>query len=117
LHRIVLLGVAAGLIGWGTVAAQAERARDIVAYDDVRIEVIAEGAGPLIVMLPGRGRGSEDFDAVAAGLAKAGFRVLRPQPRGAGQSSGPMKNLTLHDFARDAAEVIRHERAGPAVMV
>jgi pimeloyl-ACP methyl ester carboxylesterase len=118
LHRIVLLGVAAGLIGLGTAgAAQAGRAREIVAYDDVRIEVITEGSGPLILMLPGRGRGSEDFDAVAAGLAKSGFRVLRPQPRGAGQSSGPMKNLTLHDFARDAAEVIKHEGAGPAVMV
>ena len=74
MHRIVLLGVAAGLIGMGTVgAAQAERAREIVAYDDVRIEVIAEGRGPLIVMLPGRGRGSEDFDAVAAGLGQSGL--------------------------------------------
>ena len=53
MHRIVLLGIAAGLIGLGTVgAAQAERAREIVAYDDVRIEVITEGSGPLIVMLP-----------------------------------------------------------------
>jgi pimeloyl-ACP methyl ester carboxylesterase len=112
------MGVAAGLIGLGTAGgAQAERAREIVAYDDVRIDVIAEGSGPLVVMLPGRGRGSEDFDEVAAGLARSGFRVLRPQPRGAGQSSGPMKNLTLHDFARDAAEVIKHEGGGPAVMV
>ncbi len=68
-------------------------------------------------MLPGRGRGSEDFDEVAAGLAKSGFRVLRPQPRGAGQSTGPMKGLTLHDFARDTAEVIKHEGGGPAVIV
>jgi pimeloyl-ACP methyl ester carboxylesterase len=112
------MGVAAGLIGWSTLgAAQAERAREIVSYDDVRIDVIAEGSGPLIVMLPGRGRGSEDFDEVAAGLAKSGFRVLRPQPRAAGQSTGPMKGLTLHDFARDTAEVIRHEGGGPAVIV
>jgi pimeloyl-ACP methyl ester carboxylesterase len=118
LVRTVLTGVAAALIVLGGVAgAQAERAREIVAYDDVRIDVIAEGKGPLIVLLPGRGRGSEDFDEVAAGLAKSGFRVLRPQPRGAGQSFGPMKGLTLHDFARDAAEVIRHEGGGPAVMV
>jgi pimeloyl-ACP methyl ester carboxylesterase len=101
----------------GTAVAQAERIREIVAYDDVRIDVIAEGRGPLVVLLPGRGRGSEDFDEVAAGLAKSGFRVLRPQPRGADGSTGPMQGLTLHDFARDAAEVIRHENAGPAVMV
>jgi pimeloyl-ACP methyl ester carboxylesterase len=101
----------------GTASAQTGRIREIVTYDDVRIDVIAEGSGPLLVLLPGRGRGSEDFDEVAAGLAKSGFRVLRPQPRGAGQSSGPMQGLTLHDFARDAAEVIKHEGGGPAVMV
>ena len=117
MHRSVLIGVSAGLLLLGSAAAQAERMREIVAYDEVRIEVIAEGSGPLLVLLPGRGRGSEDFDEVAAGLAKSGFRVLRPQPRGAGQSRGPMKNLTLHDFARDNAEVIRHEGGGPAVMV
>jgi pimeloyl-ACP methyl ester carboxylesterase len=117
LGRMVKMGMAAGLMMLGTVTAHAERVREIVAYDDVRIEVIAEGSGPLVVMLPGRGRGSEDFDEVAAGLAKAGFRVLRPQPRGAGQSRGPMAGLTLHDFARDNSEVIRHEGGGPAVMI
>ena len=98
--------------------AQADRTRSIVAYDDVRIDVIAEGAGPLVVLLPSRGRGSEDFDEIASGIAKAGFRVLRPQLRGAGESKGPMKGLTLHDFARDMAAVIRHEGGGyQAVMV
>ncbi|HWZ36722.1 MAG TPA: alpha/beta hydrolase [Bradyrhizobium sp.] len=42
---------------------------------------------------------------------------MRPQPRGAGLSTGPMKALTLHDFARDMAELIKHEGGGPAVMV
>lgn len=97
--------------------AQAQRTRGIVAYDEVRLDVIAEGSGPLVILLPSRGRGSEDFDAVAAGIAAAGFRVLRPQPRGAGLSAGPMKGLTLHDYARDMAEVIKHEGGGPAVMV
>jgi pimeloyl-ACP methyl ester carboxylesterase len=114
---MVMTGISAGLVVLGTVAAQAERIREIVGYDDVSIEVIAEGSGPLVVLLPGRGRGSEDFDEVAAGLAQSGFRVLRPQPRGAGQSRGPMKGLTLHDFARDNAEIIKHEGGGPAVMI
>jgi len=70
-----------------------------------------------VVLLPSRGRAAEDFDDVAAGIAKAGFRVLRPQPRGAGRSSGPMKDLSLHDFARDTAAVIRHAGGGPAVLV
>ena len=60
---------------------------------------------------------SLDFDAFAADIAKSGFRVLRPQPRGAGKSEGPMQNSTLHDFARDIAAVIRHQGNTPAVIV
>ena len=93
-----------------------ERTRGIVVCGDARIEVIAEGAGPLVVLLPSRGRDSEDYDEVAAGIAGAGFRVLRPQPRGTGASSGPMTGLTLHDFAGDVAAVIAHAGGGPAVV-
>jgi pimeloyl-ACP methyl ester carboxylesterase len=114
---MVLTGVSACLVTLGAVTAQAERTREIVTYDDVRIEVIAEGSGPLVVLLPSRGRDSEDFDAVAAGIAKAGFRVLRPQPRGTGRSVGALKDLTLHDFARDTAEVIAQAGGSPAVIV
>jgi pimeloyl-ACP methyl ester carboxylesterase len=117
LGRNFLTGISACLLLLGAAAARAERTSEIIAYDDVRIEVIAEGSGPLVVLLPSRGRAAEDFSVVAAGLAKAGFRVLRPQPRGAGRSSGPMKGQSLHDFACDTAAVIRHENAGPAVLV
>lgn len=100
------------------VPARAEPEWEIAFYDDVRIEVSAEGRGPLIVMLPSRGRGAEDFDGVAGELVKAGFRVLRPQPRGAALSRGPMQNLTLHDLARDVAAVIRNAGdGGPAIIV
>ena len=44
-----------------TIPAQAEPEWKIAFYDDIRIEVAAEGRGPLIVMLPSRGRGAEDF--------------------------------------------------------
>ena len=108
-------------VAWMTIVtspAQAEPAWEIVFYDDVRIEVIAEGRGPLIVMLPSRGRGAEDFDGVAGELVNAGFRVLRPQPRGAALSLGPMQNLTLHDLAHDVAAVIRNAGdGGPAIIV
>jgi pimeloyl-ACP methyl ester carboxylesterase len=98
------------------VAADAGRKREIVEYDQVRIDLVSEGAGPLIVMLPSRGRDSEDFDDVAAGLARSGFRVLRPQPRGAGASTGPGENIRMQDLARDVATIIRREKAGPAVI-
>ena len=114
--------IAAALaVAWTTIVAlpaQAEPEWKIAFYDDIRIEVAAEGRGPLIVMLPSRGRGAEDFDDVASELVKAGFRVLRPQPRGAALSLGPMQNLTLHDLARDIAVVIRNAGdGGPAIIV
>jgi pimeloyl-ACP methyl ester carboxylesterase len=116
-RHIALTCASVCLVALSTVTAQAERIREIITYDDVRIEVIAEGGGPVVVLLPSRGRDSEDFDAVAAGIANAGFRVLRPQPRGAGRSEGPMKDLTLHDFARDTAAVVEQSGGGPAVIV
>ena len=115
-RRILILALTC-FVWTAASAARADRTRTIVAYDDVRIDVIAEGAGPLVLLLPSRGRGSLDFDDVAAGIAKAGYRVLRPQPRGVEGSQGPTKGLTLHDFARDMASVIRAENNGPAIMV
>src|ERR1700757_3416458 len=82
------------------------RARELIRNNDVTIDLIAEGSGPLIVMLPSRGRDSEDYDEVAAGIAHAGFRVLRPQPRGVMRSTGPLAGITLHDLAADVAFVI-----------
>jgi len=94
-----------------------ERTREIVAQGAVRIEVIAEGSGPLLILLPSSSRDSEDFDDAAAAFALAGLRVLRPQPRGMGRSTGPLDGLTLHDYARDVAAVIEHQKAGPAVVL
>ena len=113
--RIILPLLVAVLMA-GPALAQ-ERTRSLVEYDTVEIDLIAEGRGPLIVLLPSRGRDSEDYDEVAAGLTKEGFRVLRPQPRGMHASKGPLKDLTLHDLARDVAAVIEREKAGPAVIV
>ena len=114
--RMAILSLAATMLLAGGALAQ-ERARSLVKYDTIEIDVIAEGRGPLIVLLPSRGRDSEDYDEVAAGLAKKGFRVLRPQPRGMHASKGPLKDITLHDLARDVAIVIERENAGPAVIV
>jgi len=76
LSRNFLASFSACLLLLGTASAQTGRVSEIVAYDDVRIEVIAEGSGPLVVLLPSRGRAAEDFDVVAAGIAN-GFLVTR----------------------------------------
>jgi pimeloyl-ACP methyl ester carboxylesterase len=91
--------------------------RDLVKYDDIAIEVIVDGEGPGIVLLPSLARDSEDYDVVAEGLAAAGYRVLRPQPRGIGRSKGPMVNVSLPDFARDIAEVVKQLGGDRSVLV
>jgi pimeloyl-ACP methyl ester carboxylesterase len=88
--------------------------RTVIARNEMRIEVLAQGSGPLVVLLPSLGRGAADFDPIAERLADAGYRVLRPQPRGIGQSRGPMTGIDLHDYAADVAAVIEHEDNGPA---
>src|SRR5580700_5817445 len=112
----VLLAASVSLLAQSTA-----RTRELVhtkdkSGKDVTIEVIEEGRGPLIVLLPSLGRDSEEFDPAAERIAAAGFRVLRPQPRGYERSAGPMENITLHDLARDLAAVIEHENAGPAIL-
>lgn len=97
--------------------AHAERTRVLVRYDGIVLETIVEGQGPAVVLLPSLARDSEDYDAVADSLVKAGLRVLRPQPRGIGRSTGPLQHITLHDLANDVAEVIRQLGAGRAVVV
>jgi pimeloyl-ACP methyl ester carboxylesterase len=93
------------------------RERMFVTYGDVTIDVIAEGEGPAVVFLPSLARDSKDYDAVAEGLAAKDYRVLRPQPRGIYRSKGPMAGVSLHDLARDIAEVIKRQGAGRAVLV
>src|SRR2546421_12855212 len=98
-----LVMFAVGVCMAGANAISAERHGELVRYGDVQIEVIVQGEGPAVVLLPSLARDSDDYDPVAEGLAAAGYRVLRPKPRGIGRSSGPLRNVTLHDFARDVA--------------
>jgi pimeloyl-ACP methyl ester carboxylesterase len=84
---------------------------------DIDIVVYSQGAGDVIVLLPSLGRGATDMLELALPLCDAGYRVLRPEPRGHGGSSGPLEGKTLHDWAGDIAAVIRHETAVPVWVV
>src|SRR5690348_941892 len=112
-----MMALATGLLMTGTINALAQVSRSVISRGEVQIEVLDEGAGPLIVLLPSLGRGAEDFDLIAQRLAADGFRVLRPQPRGIGASRGPMSGINLHDYANDVAAAIEHAGAGPAFVV
>ena len=91
--------------------------RKMVSRGDVSLEVLAQGAGTLITLLPSLGRGAGDFDPMAEVFAAEGFRVLRPQPRGIGGSSAEPPYADLHDCSNDIAAVIAAEGAGPSIMV
>ncbi len=106
------------LIGFAmTDSSAASRRTELVRYADVQIEVVIDGSGPAVVLLPSLARDSDDYDPIAEGLSASGFTVLRPRPRGIGASSGPTTSITLHDLARDVAEVIERHGNGRAVIV
>jgi pimeloyl-ACP methyl ester carboxylesterase len=97
--------------------APAAPTRIMVTRGDARLEVLAQGDGPPIVLLPSLGRGANDFDAIAEDLAGAGYRVLRPQPRGIGASQGHWDGVKLEDLAADVAAVIASNGGDPAFVV
>lgn len=82
------------------------------------LEVTVEGPeeGPPLLMLPSSQRDAGDFDASAGLLAAAGFRVLRPWPRGMGASNGTLEGLSLYTLAADAVFALQRLGNGqPAI--
>jgi pimeloyl-ACP methyl ester carboxylesterase len=110
--RLAGIGALSMLLGAGAPPTQS-----VATNGAARIEVLAQGSGPTIVILPSLGRGAADYDQFADLLVEKGFRVLRPQPRGIGGSTGPMTDLTMHDYAADVAAVITQEAHGPVIVV
>jgi pimeloyl-ACP methyl ester carboxylesterase len=84
---------------------------------EVRIAVTVRGHGPLVVLIPSLGRGGVDFDDLASRLAAAGFEAAAIDPRGIGQSTGPMEGLTFADYAADVAAVAASLSPKPAVLI
>ncbi len=125
LRRCALASTGAFFLGLALLAGEhaiaadkaPQRSRTVISAGEARIDVIVDGTGPAVVLLPSSQRDSEDFDELASRMAAAGFRVLRPQPRGMGASTGPMDKLTLHTLANDVAETVRQLGAGRAVLV
>lgn len=107
------------MLAMSATGAAAARSRVLLAQDGAQIEVIVDGEAndDTVVLLPSSQRGSDDLDAVAGHIAAAGFKVLRPQPRGIGRSNGSLDNLTLHVLAADVAATIRALGHGRAVVV
>lgn len=111
------LALSCAVVAASPALADAPRRVNVLVGNGASIEVLDQGQGAALVLLPSRGRGAEDFDELAVRFVQAGYRVLRPQPRGIGGSTGPMSGITLHDLAEDQAAVIRNVARQPVVMV
>ncbi|MBI1262103.1 MAG: alpha/beta fold hydrolase [Rhizobiales bacterium] len=81
------------------------------------VHILGKPTGRTIVMLPSLGRGAADFTALGAAMAEAGWQVILPEPRGIGDSKGPLEGLTLNDLAEDIAAVIAACSEGPVVLL
>lgn len=80
----------------------------IVHHPSVKIEVMTLGRGPWVILLPSLGRGVDDLCSLAGILATHGFSVCLPNPRGIGQSSGSLVNISIDDLADDVVNVMDH---------
>lgn len=112
---VLILGLIAACAPTGSV--QHSEQVILVRNGEARLRVFVEGSGPAIVLLPGQGRGPRGYDALARQLVSAGFRVVRPEPRGFGESVGPVEGLTLRDNALDVTTAIEKVGAAPAIVV
>lgn len=107
--RAVALAIGTmAMIGMGSAHAQ-DPVLKSVQNGDATISYHAQGKGPLVLLIASTGRGTEEFGELAERLAQRGYRVLRPEPRGIGESHGPMEGVSFHDFGKDFAAVIRNE--------
>lgn len=113
----LLCGVTVAGAAMAASSNPAKIERKLLKNGNLTTEVFSQGKGPIIMILPSLGRSVRDYDEVAVDLAKAGFRVVRPEPRGVGASTGPMKNQTMHDYAKGIAYVVEAQKQGPVVVV
>jgi pimeloyl-ACP methyl ester carboxylesterase len=81
-----------------------------------KLRVFSAGDEPTVVMLPGLGSGPVRLEPLGQRLVAGGMRVVLPEPRGYGESVGPLEGVTLHDLAVDVARVIETVGGAPVVV-
>ncbi len=89
----------------------------VVDEGDVHLTADVRGHGPLVLCHPGLGRWSRDFEPLVDTLVRAGRRVALFDPRGVGESTGPLDDLTLFQLADDLLRVARRLAEPPFDLV
>ena len=120
MRRCVIAAIVlSGAIG-GASAARAQTpppsgaVTAIVDVGSARLETVSWGAGEPVIMLPGNGYSATAFNLLGPELARRGYRAIAVNPRGVGNSSGPLEGLTYHDYAADVGALIDRVANGRA---
>jgi len=99
------------------VSAHAEaRERLVPVAEGVALEVLREGAGHCVLLLPGFGSDVSSF-ALQIPALREHFAVAGVNPRGVGHSDAPPLGYEVKQAAADAAAVLRELDCGPAHIV
>ncbi|PQQ26371.1 alpha/beta fold hydrolase [Photorhabdus hindustanensis] len=113
---VFVLGLLSIVLAFARPASAMQIEQKIATNGVASIEYSVRGEGPLLMILASTGRGTAEFAPLADRLAMRGYRVALPEPRGISRSTGPMENVTFHDFADDFAAVVVAE-GGKAIIV
>lgn len=79
----------------------------VLKIDGNDYEVFEYGSGSeTLVLAQGNGRPAADLLELAEGVAAEGIRVITFNYRGIGASTGPIENITLHDYGHDVWRIV-----------
>jgi pyruvate dehydrogenase E2 component (dihydrolipoamide acetyltransferase) len=117
LERVTGTGPGGRVTKQDVEAFAAARERLVPVADGIAIEVLREGQGAPVLLIPGFGTDASSFAAVTPALAER-FGVLALNPRGVGASDPPgAGELDVSQLASDAAAVIEREAKAEPVHV
>jgi pimeloyl-ACP methyl ester carboxylesterase len=114
--RLTIAGAAllGALLGEQPTLLAQRPATAVVDVGDARLETVTWGTGDPIILLPGTGYSSSAFRLLGPELAGRGFRAIAVNPRGVRGSTGPLADLTYHDYAADVRALIDRVAGGRA---
>jgi pimeloyl-ACP methyl ester carboxylesterase len=117
MNRQAFIAAAAGWVLCHVLAAPVGAQTPTASMVDVgpaRLETISWGDGDPVILLPGTGYSATAFGLLGPELARRGYRAIAVNPRGVGGSTGPLDNLTYHDYAADVGALIDRVAGGRA---
>ena len=118
-RQFVAMAVALWTLSLGSVApSEAQTATTaVIDVGAARLDTISWGDGEPVVLLPGSGYSSTAFGLLGPELARRGYRAIAVNPRGVRGSTGPLDQLTYHDYAADIGALIDRVAGGRAHIV